>query len=132
MNKFLFLDLDGVLIFHNTFSQEKALFVQEIINQTDVKIILSSSWRFDESMIEMLENYFPIASVTPQLEKQPRRQEIKSWLKSNCENFEKAVILDDQPDAMLHHSKILPIQTDSAFGLTNEQALTIIEFLNHD
>ena len=130
MNKFLFLDLDGVLIFNNTFSQEKALFVQEIINQTDVKIILSSSWRFDESMIEVLENYFPITDVTPQLEKQARKYEIKQWLKINSPDFEKAVILDDRMDAMLHHSKILSIKTDSYFGLSNEQALTAIEFLN--
>ncbi len=101
MNKYIFLDIDGVLAIPNTkwkLSFEKQMLLGKILAQTDAKIVLSSSWRystvvrttehllsegflFNESLIGVtIRAYQYIASGDKIHLSIPRGVEIKQWI----------------------------------------------------
>jgi hypothetical protein len=103
MNKLLFLDFDGVL--HPThFAGEDPFnrihLLEESLGDSDLGIVISSSWRFTHSL-EKLQKLLPdsisnlIIGVTgaPFIGKHPRYQEIQAYLQSHGESNWKA--LDD-------------------------------------
>ena len=119
MNKYIFLDIDGVLNSMDWFEQnkytkgyteinpEKVKLLKEIVDRTDAKIILSSTWRSlaahdDKPEHEMytylrtsLEEFgLSISDQTPCI-KQNRPQEIKTWLENNANESDHYVSLDD-------------------------------------
>ena len=119
MNKYIFLDIDGVLNSKDWFEQnkyvkghteinpDKVKLLKEIINNTGAKIILSSTWRSlaahdDKPEHEMytylktsLEEFgLSISDQTPCIQ-QNRPQEIKAWLKNNTNKGDYYVSLDD-------------------------------------
>ena len=119
MNKYIFLDIDGVLNSKDWFEQNKNItgyieinpkkvkLLKEIVEQTGAIIILSSTWRElaahdDRPEHEMytylktsLEKFgLSISDQTPYIQ-QNRPQEIKAWLENNTNEGDRYVILDD-------------------------------------
>lgn len=110
--KVIFLDVDGVLnsdeyikgtIKSNIQGIEKHVDVEKIkllrqaINQTNAKVVLTSSWRLTkmaQELIKLLITYGIYADSTPYIRNE-RGLEIKQWLADN-QNVEDFVILDDE------------------------------------
>jgi hypothetical protein len=136
--KVLFLDVDGVL---NTFktgglytlTKTKLKLLQEIVEATDCKIVLSSTWRKDDyafrKLIKALSyRGMTIMSKTPVIYSGPRGLEIANWIVENG-NVDRYAILDDNSD-MLDNQLRNFFQTDGDYGLTKTIAHRIIQHLN--
>lgn len=155
--KVIFLDFDGVITtLKSKYKLDlKALsLLKEIINATDAKIVISSSWRRhtledtikelqDTSDVRMNGIEFPfidrIIGITDRIfgfaltDKEKhisllRGVEIREWLKEHPEvtNY---VILDDDSDMLLEQANHF-VKTDTYEGLTNEnveQAINILQ-----
>lgn len=160
MDKFIFLDIDGVLN-SEQFYEEKThkerfeelrkefeddiacmladidLKAVELLNKltdaTKAKIVISSSWRccFD---LQDIFNYAgikePISGITPYLSSRHRGREISEWLKDIKKPY-KYVILDDDND-MLEEQLNNFVQTDWKEGLTDENVSKAIKILSDD
>lgn len=119
MNKYIFLDIDGVLNSMDWFKQNKSVtgyieinpdkvkLLKEIVDCTGAKIILSSTWRDlvandnkpEHEMYTYLKNTLEkfglsISDQTPCIQ-QNRPQEIKDWLENNTNDGDHYVSLDD-------------------------------------
>lgn len=110
--KVIFLDVDGVLnsdeyikrtIKSNIQGIEKHVDVEKIkllrqaIDQTNAKVVITSSWRLTkmaQELIKLLITYGIYADSTPYIRNE-RGLEIKQWLADN-QNVEDFVILDDE------------------------------------
>lgn len=160
MNKFIFLDIDGVLNseqyyvekpeserikeFNSKFRRhiasglaninpEAVSLLNTLINKTEAKIVISSSWRGDYA----LQSIFTLAGInssiygeTPRLESRWRGMEINKWLEG-VEGPYKYVIIDDDND-MLESQLNNFVQTDWKVGLTEENINEAIKILNND
>ena len=145
--KVLFLDIDGVL---NTpkmcgrfgidfIDNILVALVARIVNETDAKIILSSTWRIDEKdrnlvIRELAEYGLAIHDCTPVLTgvggwiasgRPERRDEIQAWLDQNP--VTRFAILDDMQEACIEGSFF---KTDENRGITVTIAEQIIQHLN--
>ena len=160
--KIIFLDFDGVLnvipqerdkygsIFHIEFIDN----LKYIIDKTDAKIVISSSWRSDG--MDVFQNMWKhrnypgeIIGITPfsyfneDLEPDTnieivRGHEIKWWLDNTNDNIENYVILDDDTD-MLDEQLNNFVKTsdnidhedciDIGYGLTKQCAEKAIQIL---
>ena len=168
--KLIFLDIDGVLnneLFYKTqayqskrgTSQSREEFklqqfdpkcidlLNYITNKTEAKIVISSSWRSDPDIKELLEKVGvtgDILGVTPHLSFKsnvdytysvPRGCEIKAWLELNKNKLgdkmskTKYVILDDDSD-MLYWQRHQYFQVDPYCGITNNLAYRVVNYLN--
>jgi hypothetical protein len=168
--KIIFLDIDGVLNSWNVLLKRKYLdnskekgydlyyengiVLKYILTEIpEVKIVLSSCWRYSENNIIKIKEFFKnelyidpniIIDKTPRIVRDDdyikingkdyttvyRGEEIQAWITKflNEGNFiDKFVILDDDSD-MLHLKDHL-VQTHSDYGLTWVQAEEIIERL---
>lgn len=139
--KIIFLDVDGVL---NSFKDRLSWTIETdkhleilkyIVDKTNAKIIVSSSWRILSGTMNTLTkrlNDFgmEVYNQTPQLTFAGRKRgdEIRQWLKENKE-IEKFAILDDESD-MREYKNTNLFQTNAEVGLTKEIADKVIEFLN--
>lgn len=160
MEKYLFLDIDGVLVndYYNYRDEYGMLFAPEcvkqlrnIIENTNAKIIISSTWK--EYGIKFLnelwqERYMPgkIHDLTPSLtmtyymdnktkesfslpETHSKGLEINAWLEMNASGYYNYCIIDDEcfflAQQLQHH-----IQTNSREGLTALDAEKVIQMLN--
>lgn len=162
MNKFIFLDLDGVLNsnlyycrkHHNEryaeaiaqYPEELALGVSsidpvavgnlnKILEATSAKIVVSSSWRHDPYLPDIFKAVgikAPIFDVTPLSESRIRGEEIQAWLDKQTEPYT-YVILDDDSD-MLESQLPYFVQTNwMGRGLSSDNAEQAIKILNeHD
>ena len=110
--KVIFLDVDGVLNSDDYFDKienmniegiendidvEKIKLLRMAIEETDAKVVLSSSWRYTrkaQSLKELLLRYGIYVNSTPFLNHE-RGKEIKEWIKNN-RDIEDFVILDDE------------------------------------
>lgn len=173
--KWLFLDIDGVLNSYqsvdvyrhllkrneNDFKEKKQTYkefmaeefclnalanLQRIVEQTKCKIIISSTWRNNQSL-EQMKGWFKgmpiiqnaIIDKTPniclryegKILDSPRGLEIQAWLRHNdvqYYNTNDVAILDDDND-MWSVSEFF-FQVDSKVGLDIYTADKVIEFLN--
>ncbi len=124
--KVIFLDIDGVLNDSNTFKwcktiydrigirpveidEEKVMHLKEIVDATDAKIVMSSSWRIFckkedgkivprdkkmEELMKILNKYdLEIYDVTPRCGSGVRQDEIIEWLIEN--KPEDYIVIDD-------------------------------------
>lgn len=148
--KIIFLDIDGVLavskqeydkygaLFHNNFVDN----LKHIIDETDAKIVITSTWRFSGylTILELWENRnLPgqVIGITPDLSEMHRGAEIESWIIQN--EVKDYVIIDDDND-MYHDQLPYFVQTygntdhsdcvDLGYGLTKECAEQAIKILN--
>lgn len=164
MNRIIFLDIDGVIATQKTIIEgswgltpQKQDLLGYIIEKTDAKIVLSSSWRkstLEASIEYMRENGFrfcdKIIGVTIRayhyIEKGihlsiPRGVEIKQWIDThihsdNGHNFERKkigidwnyVILDDDTDMLLEQRKYF-IRTHYLNGISKSQSEKAIRLL---
>lgn len=157
--KVIFLDIDGVLnvnyphrdefgsIFHPEFVEN----LRDIIEKTQSKIVISSSWRHN-GLTEMKEMWvkrnlpgeviditpiFKDKKKLPFFERLERGNEIQMWLdKHEVDNY---VIIDDDNDMMEHQlehfvmtseNKSHPDCIDIGYGLTKKCTEKVIKILN--
>lgn len=147
--KILFLDIDGVLNYSGTKARDGGYigidpdlmpFLNMIVERTDCKIVISSTWR-NMHTIEQLKEKFEAAGFkygdyiidkTPTFHSSdffvPRGCEIKSWLDSSRE-VESFAIVDDNSDMLLEH-RFNFVKTSERTGLTALTSENIIQILN--
>jgi len=146
----IFLDIDGVLNTHNylvkqveqdgigsyqaqfNFCPESLKNLKQIIEETDSKIVISSTWRisfkcaYDDphrkfwkaimANLHAIGVYKRVIGITPSCESRIRGDEIAEWLKLNpTDNF---VIIDDDSDMgeLINHLA----QCNGANGITED------------
>ena len=154
---YLFLDIDGVL---NTgqysnylvdnglcetdadgylFDPEAVKNLSYIIEETDAKIIITSTWRLDGNMQALWHNRNlagEVVGVTPTIQREKgigkikiwyghRGMEVEEWLSANATAPYKYAILDDEDDYLENQSDHL-ILTDPMTGITKEVADKVI------
>lgn len=151
-HKILFLDVDGVL--NNTKTLEEAAdrrefdpicgvclsHLKDIVEKTDVYIVLSSTWRLDKWNVKKLRRAFYDVGIhhnfpqTPNLNSE-RHFEIEDWLKRIADPA-LVVVLDDDGDAKIQNVapniKEIFLQTSRHIGLDRATADKAIEFLNQE
>lgn len=153
--KVIFLDIDGVLNDDNTpthaksyfvfIDQEKLLRLKQIVEVTQAKIVLSSTWRYDRSnpkyngdYLELQEAFRQVGlefySFTPEDVYGIRRgMEIRAWLGLHPE-VDRYVILDDELFDF-EQQGLLPRLIKTEFGdggLTEAHVQEAIEMLSDD
>ena len=143
--KVIFLDFDGVITIPPKWyiNSNKIKWIKKIVDETDAKIVVSSSWRMDsvEETIDkmigrpkrcprnkmlywLIDNLYDVTHTYKGL----RGQEIKDWLneRNDIENY---VIIDDDGDmwdSQLYHF----VQTNYEDGITETEAIRAIKVLN--
>lgn len=146
--KIIFLDIDGVLNCACTHMREGDIFtyggiinanlmnkLNELINNTDAKVVISSSWRkinTQEEIKEYLEQagfMGTIIGMTPTSSHGFRGLEIRDWLKSRTD-VENYIILDDDRDMLLLQASHF-FNADCEFGLTDKIVYQATRFLNN-
>lgn len=156
--KVIFLDIDGVLNHENhykwlmetdeptplqrfypysEFNPESCTILNKIIEETDAKIVLSSSWRLDGiNKMNSLFKYFGlprIYDITPSLCNKfgslCRGKEIDAWLSEHPE-VTKYVILDDDTDMEEHQLPFFIKTNPYKDGLNEEVKNKCIKILN--
>lgn len=139
--KVIFLDIDGVMNTSDSWSlplnqqilDEKVMLLKQIVDKTDAKIAISSSWRSFNRHMDVVNEKFSkydlyVYSITPRLGGNNQRgDEIRRWLENNPK-FDSFVILDDDSD-MREYTKTHLIKTDYNIGLTQEQVDKAISIL---
>ncbi|MRI63857.1 hypothetical protein EDM00_07625 [Ornithobacterium rhinotracheale] len=169
MEKIIFLDLDGVLNterFQNKlqaqgmprsdkygllFDSEAVVYLDQIIQKTNAKIVISSSWKFlgKSTLAKMWkERNLPgeIIDITPsanadewllsanldsleEMMQHPKSLEIETWLKLHSKAKISYVIIDDENIVSKSQSEFF-VQTNPFLGLNEENAKEIINILN--
>lgn len=135
--KVLFLDVDGVLNSRATtnfkdlypIDQYMAFLVGRIQLQTGCEVVLSSSWRYHPEGVENVSKRVVklLDKTTTSHDCGPLRgDQVNEWLSRHPE-VEKYAILDDDND--FHKDQPL-FKTTFEFGLTDEIANEVIEYLN--
>lgn len=150
----LFLDIDGVLKpqyadyerdeFGSGFNPESIVFLNEIIEQTGCKIVLSSTWRSKgldniQLLWEVRDIPGEVIGITPiqasdevislhqyKYNEADRGFEIQEWIDTH--NVERYCIVDDDNDILPIQEKYF-VRTDSKIGLTRETTDKIIKIL---
>lgn len=149
--KVLFLDVDGVLNCNRRWKGPNAehldsfclLSLADIIEKTEAKIVVSSTWRLYSHIYDSTEcsgllirlNRYgldkEVIGYTPDITPRgPRANEIKQWLSEHPE-VERFAILDDDADAGFGLEENF-FRTNFTHGLTEEIANSVIEFLNKE
>jgi len=113
---------------------EKAVkLLNEIIEATDAKIVISSTWRIQNST-EMIQSYLnkrgfkgEVISQTPRFPFKDRGDEIERWLKTH-DSVESFIILDDSSDMGPMMDRL--IRTTWATGLQQKHVEQAIKMLS--
>ena len=144
--KVIFLDVDGVLNSLDTgglYALKKPCLrrLQQIVEQTDANLVLSSTWRKYTDHVQRLKNVLSyrgmfIVSHTPVIQSinTVRGDEINLWLsikKSMLRPTDtiRYVILDDTKDFLPEQLPFF-VQTDGSVGLTDSDVEKAIHILN--
>ena len=154
--KVIFLDIDGVLnsqFMHQdisdeiiktpggTLSKRCINLTNELIDKTDAKIVISSTWRMDDDIENTLLDAGLKADIigkTPVLRDRfsLRGNEIHAWIVENekligkpYHDYHSFVILDDDSDMLLWHRENY-FQTDPYTGLNPNIVYRAERFLN--
>lgn len=147
--KFIFLDVDGVLNDESTLMQDNDINpdhvkrLRRIVEKTDAKIVLSSSWRigFDNNMKArgpisrvlsdaLKKENLTLFAKTVDLLRGTRGDEIEVFLKNNkCDEF---VILDDEDEDIVNKALLKDHMVKTMFktGLTDTNIDDAIRILN--
>lgn len=157
MMNYLFLDIDGVL---NTgrysdylvenglcetdedgylFDPEAVDWLQYIIERTEAKIVITSTWRLDGDMQALWRNRDlagEVIGVTPTLRREKaigkmkflyghRGMEVEAWLQDHASEPFKYAIIDDEDDYLPHQAEHL-VLTNPMTGITVDVAEKVI------
>ena len=140
--KIIFLDINGVIDTNWKFGQKecdldlsKLKILKRIIDNTNAKIVLSSTWRINvenrRMIIRLLKSCdMSLHDYTPLRKHNEKRcVEIKEWL-SYYPKVKKYAILDDNNDACVQEESESFFKTNCYDGLTDHIADKIISHLN--
>ncbi len=154
--KIIFLDIDGVMnnvpfykanknvCGDNEIDPQAILWLNDLIKETDAKVVVSSTWRLNRTVEELqkiLEDRGFVGEVigkTPNLHNDYtlRGNEILKWMKDNEKligcyyaYYETYVIFDDDSD-MLYWQRDNFIKIDSWFGLSPNHCYRAKKILN--
>jgi hypothetical protein len=151
--KVIFLDIDGVLNlegierdeYGSTFHQEFVNNLKRIVDATDAKIVISSSWRSDgfEKMESMwIGRNLPgeVVGITPFDDDRHRGAEIKMFMDKYDKHIDTYVILDDDTDMLEEQIDSFVRCSDNedhnnhihGYGITDEVANKAIKILNNE
>ncbi|CAH1232557.1 hypothetical protein PAECIP111891_07042 [Paenibacillus allorhizoplanae] len=142
--KIIFLDIDGVLVttnslipsdkyFGNKFDPISVRYLIDILNATDAKIVISSSWREGRTLVQ-LQSIFKangiddcIIGLTPSFNGETiRGKEIKAFL-DTCRDVECFVIIDDEEK--MGELEPFFVETDFRTGITEDLKNEVIRRL---
>lgn len=149
MNKYIFIDFDGVITTPTSrwcIDPNKVKHIESIIQTTGAKLVISSSWsvgsRNAEEFVSKVFGLFSdltkdvvkdsifinsIIDVTDHMGS-ARGDEIQRWLDSH--EVDSYVIIDDEDD-MLEEQLFNFVQTDSYEGITEREVHLAIDVLNN-
>lgn len=141
MNNIIFLDVDGVLNNTHTITNTGDILdelciirLRTIIDQTNAKIVMSSSWRArsDCHMDLLCEKFtkcgidpYIIIGKTPILHKQTRNDEIRQYLDINNKDIKNWIAIDDMKLDVENF-----ILIDFKYGLVDDDVEKIIKHFN--
>lgn len=153
--KVIFLDVDGVINCRTTkerirgyigVEQEKIALIREIVDATNAKIVLSSTWRLDyiwhkEDKSVNLDTYnyleeelakqaLDIFDVTPRHNDSWRGREIQDWIDNCGQEIESYVVIDDEIYDISKEHKGHIIQTSWSTGIKPNAVKMSIDILN--
>ena len=150
---YIFLDVDGVLNNTKHYSKQHKNYggrywceempfnprslknLRKIIDKTNAKIVLSSSWRRSDAckivLFARLKEYgIKIHSETPYTSGK-RGIEIKEWCKENLKENDKILIIDDEMyDILEHYTNDKIVKLNDRDGLTFWKTREAIKKLN--
>ena len=151
MEKYIFLDFDGVL---NTpkgkFDQKAIGTLRRLLERSDAKVIISSSWRLQgvEYIRQLWKEYHlpgEVIDLTPScnstnfsnVDGQEEWQglhgckglEIAEWLRLNAKELYQYIILDDEEDFLFSQREHL-VKVDGSKGLSKTDVRGAIKILN--
>lgn len=113
-----------------------AKMLSQFIEENDLKIVISSTWRYDKTLTQLKElfgnRFLPaerIIGVTPELGGY-RRDEIRYFLFNVEFPIDKFIIIDDDPNANVKDKRGKFIQTSFYKGLTYKHIQQMKAFLN--
>ena len=133
--KIIFSDIDGVLNCSHTPNPRKFPYIADpklverlrsVSDETGAQIVLSSTWRYDPAGLFSAKHWgIPFIEVTPDCPKEPRRNEIVTWLRGHPE-VTRFAVLDDEDDEL----DGLPLFQPSAIsGFDEATAQGLIDYL---
>jgi len=157
--KVIFLDFDGVITTpesHYELCPKKMALLKKIVDATDAKIVISSSWRrtnLEDTIKHITDTGNPFVKNNPFILadkvvgithrmfgfihphkdrhcKIPRGVEINAWVFEHEMDIESYVILDDDDD-MLYIQRNRFIHTDGLQGLTDSDVDRAIDILTN-
>ena len=151
--KIIFLDFDGVISTYEKgwrFDVEKLELLKEIVDKTDAKIVVTSSWKrgftevgnfiksfYNKPRNKDLKNvtifdWFAnsIYDITDN-NGSWRGDEIQRWIDKHNEEIESYVILDDDSD-FRDNQLFNFVQTDTYEGITSREVKLCIKILNSE
>lgn len=150
--KVIFLDFDGVISTYRnkwTLDIEKILLLKKIVDTTNAKIVVTSSWKVGKKNVDNFKDslYTNWRTKEAQTTNQEimcdfvnsiyditdsdgpcRGKEIRRWMDNHNDEIDQYVILDDDSDMLksqLHNF----VQTDGFYGLSDRTASLAIDIL---
>ena len=151
--KIIFLDFDGVITTYHSgwrISIEKLLLIDKIVQSTNAKIVITSSWKLGFRTVEEfktdldnkrcsrnIKTETPFEKFVEQIyditdNRGPwRGDEIQRYIENNKDKIESYVILDDDND-MLDKQLFNFVQTDSYDGIGQREVDLCIRILNNE
>lgn len=149
--KVLILDIDGVLNYDNTnatapsgalgVSNSKIQLLKNIIDVTNAKVVLSSTWRYDRPcgkdyqylVGKLKDSGIVVYSHIPEISSVRRGLEISAWL-ARHPDVEGWVVIDDTKFSDFDRGEFAGhlVITDSKQGLTDADVSKAIEILNNE
>ena len=134
--KVIFLDIDGVLNCSKTPNPRKFPYIvdkkllarfQKLVERTQAKVVLSSSWRIDPVGLYAAKHFgVPFMDVCPDMPKSPRRKEVLTWLLRHPA-VRRYAIIDDEDDEL---DELPLFQPSCTTGLTPEIATGVEKYLS--
>jgi HAD domain in Swiss Army Knife RNA repair proteins len=133
--KIIFSDVDGVLNTRRTPNPRKFPYVADpklvarlhaVLERTGAQIVRTSTWRYDPAGLFSARHWgIPFIDITPDLPKEPRRNEILAWLRDHP-GVTRFAVLDDEDDEL----DGLPLfQPSAVMGLTEQMAQGLVDYL---
>ncbi len=133
--KVIFLDIDGVLNCRSTPNPRKLPYIVDrkllkrfsgLVKRTRAKVVLASTWRYDPAgLFTARHRGIPFIDVIPDMPKQPRRNEILTWLRAH-RGVKRFVIIDDEDDEL---DELPLFQPSAATGLTQAICNGVAKYL---
>lgn len=155
--KIIFLDVDGVLNCESTkerfhgyigVEQSKISLLKEIVEATNAKIVLSSTWRLDmlwhkQGRSVKLDTYnylvdelakqgIAIFDITPHHKDSWRGREIQEWLNTTTEEIDGYVVIDDDTYDIAKEHRGHLLTTSWKYGLKPNAVKIAIDILNKE